>query len=184
MPRRIRFPRFDGVHPLLRLWKANSDSLHFSAHRERGAFGKGAVNVYCHHFSLARDDFGVATGHLAAALGDDPTAAASEHARGLERLLRLAERRGHGERLIAWFEESGFADRLAPVHAAFVAYVRGGAGAARRQSRSQAAGPDPLRPARRATPLSAIEGAKSGACEARAGKAAQVTPLNWPATGS
>ncbi|HYG47308.1 MAG TPA: AAA family ATPase [Allosphingosinicella sp.] len=75
--------------------------------------------------ALASDDFEVATGHLAAALGDDPTAAASEHARDFERLLRLAERRGHGERLIAWFEESGLADRLAPVHAAFVAYVRG-----------------------------------------------------------
>jgi hypothetical protein len=35
------------------------------------------------------------------------------------------ERRGLGERPIAWFEESGFADRLAPVHAAFVASVRG-----------------------------------------------------------
>lgn len=75
--------------------------------------------------ALASDDFGVAAGHLSAALGDDPLAAASEYARDLERLLRLAERRGHGERLIAWFEENGFADRLAPVHAAFVAYVRG-----------------------------------------------------------
>jgi tetratricopeptide (TPR) repeat protein len=75
--------------------------------------------------ALASDDFGVATRHLAAALGDDPLAAASEHERDLERLLRLAERRGHGERLIAWFEESGFADRLAPVHAAFIGYVRG-----------------------------------------------------------
>ncbi|HEV2747706.1 MAG TPA: helix-turn-helix domain-containing protein [Allosphingosinicella sp.] len=75
--------------------------------------------------ALASDDFGVAAGHLAAALGDDPPAAASEQSSDLERLLRLAERRGHGERLIAWFEESGFADRLAPVHAAFVAYVRG-----------------------------------------------------------
>jgi tetratricopeptide (TPR) repeat protein len=75
--------------------------------------------------AVACDDFGVATGHLAAAFGDDPAAAASEHSGDLERLLRLAERRGHGERLIAWFEESGFADRLAPVHAAFVAYVRG-----------------------------------------------------------
>jgi hypothetical protein len=75
--------------------------------------------------ALASDDFGVATRHLAEALGHDPAAAASEHSRELERLLRLAERRGHGERLIAWFEESGFADRLAPVYAAFVAYVRG-----------------------------------------------------------
>jgi tetratricopeptide (TPR) repeat protein len=75
--------------------------------------------------ALGSEDFGVARGDLAAALGNDPPAAASEHARDLERLLRLAERRGHGERLIAWFEESSFADRLAPVYAAFVAYVRG-----------------------------------------------------------
>jgi tetratricopeptide (TPR) repeat protein len=75
--------------------------------------------------ALSSDDLGVATRYLAAALGDDPGAAASEHSDDLERLLRLAEARGHGERLIAWFEESGFADRLAPVHAAFVAYVRG-----------------------------------------------------------
>lgn len=75
--------------------------------------------------ALASDDFGIATGHLAEALSGDPPAAVSEHSRDLERLLRLAERRGHGERLIAWFEESGLADRLAPVQAAFVAYVRG-----------------------------------------------------------
>jgi len=75
--------------------------------------------------ALASDDFGVATGHLAAALGDDPAGVASEWMGDLERLLRLAQRRGHGEQLIAWFEESGFADRLAPIHAAFVAYVRG-----------------------------------------------------------
>ncbi|TMJ16184.1 MAG: hypothetical protein E6G94_04705 [Alphaproteobacteria bacterium] len=75
--------------------------------------------------ALASDDPGVAAGHLVAALGDDPAEAVSEYVRDLERLLRLAEQRGHGERLIAWFEESGLADRLAPVHAAFVAYVRG-----------------------------------------------------------
>jgi tetratricopeptide (TPR) repeat protein len=75
--------------------------------------------------ALTSDDFGVASRHLTAALGDDPTSAVSEQARNLERVLRLAERRGHGERLINWFEESGFADRLAPVHAAFIAYVRG-----------------------------------------------------------
>jgi Flp pilus assembly protein TadD/DNA-binding transcriptional ArsR family regulator len=40
-------------------------------------------------------------------------------------LLRLSHQRGHGEWLIARFQESGAADRQAPLHAAFVALVRG-----------------------------------------------------------
>jgi hypothetical protein len=39
------------------------------------------------------------------------------------RLLRLAESRGYGERLIAWLEATGNADRIAPIYVAFKAYV-------------------------------------------------------------
>ena len=39
--------------------------------------------------------------------------------------MRLAERHGHGEKLIAWFETSGNAERYAPAYNAFVAFVRG-----------------------------------------------------------
>lgn len=76
-------------------------------------------------FELAQDNFGAAARHLDAALGLDPSALAGSCFVDLLRLLRLFERRGYGERLIAWFDETGHADRHAPVHAAFVAHVRG-----------------------------------------------------------
>jgi tetratricopeptide (TPR) repeat protein len=75
-------------------------------------------------FALARDNLGTALEHLATALdaGLD-----REHGsiHDLLPFLRLAEARGYGDKLIAWFETSGNADRYAPVHAAFVAYVKG-----------------------------------------------------------
>lgn len=76
-------------------------------------------------FALARDNLGTALEHLGQALaaGLDRGARGSVH--DLLPFLRLAETRGHGDKLIDWFETSGAADRYAPVHAALVAYVRG-----------------------------------------------------------
>ncbi|HEV7371597.1 winged helix-turn-helix domain-containing protein [Arenibaculum sp.] len=72
---------------------------------------------------LAEDNFGAAARHLGDVLdlggsGPFPTD-------DLLYLLGLFEARGYGERLIAWFEQTGRSDRHAPLHAAFVAHVRG-----------------------------------------------------------
>ena len=72
---------------------------------------------------LARDNFGAATEALREALGRETVA--SDWVDDLLRLLRLAEARGHGEKLIGWFASAGFDVAYAPIHAAFVAYVRG-----------------------------------------------------------
>jgi tetratricopeptide (TPR) repeat protein len=73
---------------------------------------------------LAEDNFGSATDDLASVLGSDLHQGEMDFADDLLRLLRLAERKGYGERLIAWFEKTGFADRVAPTYVAFKAYVR------------------------------------------------------------
>lgn len=41
------------------------------------------------------------------------------------RILKLAEQRGHGEKLLAWLDESGVGERYWPLRAAFEAYVYG-----------------------------------------------------------
>ncbi len=74
---------------------------------------------------LAQDNFGTATAHLTAALDGGLEHEGMTFSDDLERLLRLAEQTGYGERLLGWFEASGAADRVAPVYAAFKAYVRG-----------------------------------------------------------
>ena len=73
---------------------------------------------------LAEDNFGSATDDLAPALGGDLDRGTWDFSDDLNRLLRLAENKGYGERLIAWFENTGLADRVAPVYVAFKAYVR------------------------------------------------------------
>lgn len=73
---------------------------------------------------LVRDNFGLATDHLAAALDRELKVREIDFTDDFDRLLRLAESRGYGERLLAWFEETAFADRFAPVYVAFQAYVR------------------------------------------------------------
>ncbi|WP_298367862.1 hypothetical protein [Azospirillum sp.] len=74
---------------------------------------------------LAQDNFGTATAHLTAALDGGLEHGTMDFSDDLERLLRLADQTGYGERLLGWFEASGAADRVAPVYAAFKAYVRG-----------------------------------------------------------
>ena len=74
---------------------------------------------------IGADNFGAATEYLDGALVADPEALATTFFNDLLRLLRLAATRAYGEKLITWFHESGYAQREAPVYAAFVAFVRG-----------------------------------------------------------
>jgi tetratricopeptide (TPR) repeat protein len=73
---------------------------------------------------IGRDNFGAAAQILGSALAQSPDSG-FDFSGDLPRLLRLIEARGYGEWLIGWFGETGHAERLAPVYAAFVAYVRG-----------------------------------------------------------
>jgi len=74
---------------------------------------------------LVQDNLGNAFDHLATALAVGLEEGTSAFFEDLIWLLRIGTDRGHGERLIAWFESSGNHDRYAPIHAALVAYVRG-----------------------------------------------------------
>ncbi len=75
--------------------------------------------------ALAGDNFGTAMAQLDRALGHGLDSDGRSFLNDLLRLLRLARARGYGEKLIGWLEESGHAERYAPVHAAFVAFVHG-----------------------------------------------------------
>jgi tetratricopeptide (TPR) repeat protein len=74
---------------------------------------------------LARDNFGLAMDHLGAVLTGGLETGSFDFTIGLYRLVRLAERKGYGERLVGWLEETGLADQLAPLYVAVKAYVRG-----------------------------------------------------------
>lgn len=76
---------------------------------------------------LASENLGASLARLGEAL-DKGFAASQDDFDYFEDLLwylRIAAKRGNGERLIAWFTESGQADRYAPLYGAFVAHVRG-----------------------------------------------------------
>jgi hypothetical protein len=55
----------------------------------------------------------------------DGSAAKPSNATRLLRLLRLFAKHGAGERLLAWLDETGHGERIAPVRAAFDAYLHG-----------------------------------------------------------
>lgn len=125
---------FWGNSPVARskiVWTRIMTGQWSAAQEERAALGDGdaaALALIDAGIAFAADNFGVATGHLDAALADgleedgaDPFGTFDD----LLRVLRLAEMRGYGEKLIGWFGDSGHADRYAPVFAAFVALVRG-----------------------------------------------------------
>ncbi|MDO6962948.1 tetratricopeptide repeat protein [Rhizobium alvei] len=90
--------------------------------RELPSGGAGLLDA---GLELAQENFGSATTHLAAVLEKDLVQEGWDFADDFERLLKLAERKGFGERLLIWMEETGFADRVAPIYAAFSAYIRG-----------------------------------------------------------
>jgi tetratricopeptide (TPR) repeat protein len=72
-----------------------------------------------------QDNLGSGTVALGSVLDQGLEEGGSIHFEDLLWLLRIAADRGHGERLIEWFNESGHGDRYLPIFAAFVAYVRG-----------------------------------------------------------
>ena len=97
------------------------------ARRERGELndlptvGLALLNA---GIDLASDNFGSATDNLAIVLDSDLKVGNMNFNDDLERLLRLAQHKSYGDRLLGWFEQTGFADRLAPLYVAFKAYVR------------------------------------------------------------
>ena len=74
--------------------------------------------------ALALDNFGEATQALAVVLAGNP-ATLSVHRSNLLRVLRLAAARSYGDKLLAWLDEQGYADRYWPLRAAFDAYLHG-----------------------------------------------------------
>jgi hypothetical protein len=74
---------------------------------------------------LARDNFGSSTMALTRFLDDALALGDARFSLNFARLLRLAGIRGYGERLLAWLEETGLAERVAPFYAAYQAYIRG-----------------------------------------------------------
>jgi Flp pilus assembly protein TadD len=75
--------------------------------------------------ALGRDNLGDAFEALRAALDTGLDSATSPFFDDLLRLLRLAAGRGHGERMLAWWRTEGLAERYAPIHAAFTAFLKG-----------------------------------------------------------
>ncbi|NKN37420.1 hypothetical protein HFC70_13765 [Agrobacterium sp. a22-2] len=75
--------------------------------------------------ALSAENIGDALAHVEAALTGDLESGIWDFQDDQLRLLRFAEAHSYGERLIEWFDQSGFADRFAPLYAAFKAYVRG-----------------------------------------------------------
>lgn len=74
---------------------------------------------------LARGNFGLAMNHVEMALNAPDSEGRFYFNNDCSRLLRVAVKSGFGERLLHWFEETGLAERLAPLYAAFRALVLG-----------------------------------------------------------
>ena len=71
------------------------------------------------------DNIGDGIDAFAAAINSNADELFSSHFDDLLRDLKLAEQRGHGGKLLAWFDESGVGERYWPLRAAFEAYVYG-----------------------------------------------------------
>jgi len=98
------------------------DAIHLkSSLEELPAHGRALIDA---GIELINDNFGFATGYLEAALGGGLETGNMDFTDDLDRLLRIAGSKGYGERLIAWFEKTGFAERIAPIYVAFKAFVR------------------------------------------------------------
>ena len=89
--------------------------------RDLPAYGLALLDA---GIKLTEDNFGSATDDLATALGGDLDRGTWGFSNDLNRLLRPADNKGYGERLIAWFENTGFTDHVAPVNVALKAYVQ------------------------------------------------------------
>lgn len=75
--------------------------------------------------AIAKDNFGEAKDSLAKVLEENHPELFTVYNDDLLRLLRLAKKRGHGERLIAFLQESGLSERYWPLYAAFDAFLHG-----------------------------------------------------------
>ncbi len=75
--------------------------------------------------AVSEDNFGLATEAFALVLTGGLDQGEWSFEDDLNRLFWLIERKGYGERLISWFEETGFAEQVAPIYVALKAYIRG-----------------------------------------------------------
>jgi tetratricopeptide (TPR) repeat protein len=71
------------------------------------------------------DNIGDGINAFAAAINSNADELFSNFFDDMLRVLKLAEQRGRGEKLLAWFDESGVGERYWPLRAAFEAYVYG-----------------------------------------------------------
>jgi tetratricopeptide (TPR) repeat protein len=86
------------------------------------AHGRALLQAFA---ALAQDNFGAATEALQQALESDHAELFSFYLDDLLRNLRLAAKKGYGEKLLAWLEASGMADKYWPLYTAFDAYLHG-----------------------------------------------------------
>lgn len=75
--------------------------------------------------ALRHDNFGEATTAFQEALENGHPELYSTYFGDLLRVLRLAAKKNYGDKLLAWLDESGLADRYWPLRAAFDAYLHG-----------------------------------------------------------
>jgi hypothetical protein len=75
--------------------------------------------------ALAMDNFGEASLILETLFKEDKQTELNPASRDVLRLLCLAAARGYGDKLLAWLDEQGYADRYWPLRAAFDAYLHG-----------------------------------------------------------
>ncbi|MEI7868605.1 MAG: tetratricopeptide repeat protein [Candidatus Methylumidiphilus sp.] len=86
------------------------------------AHGGGLLRAY-RAFTL--DNIGDGINAFAEAINSNADELFINHFDDMLRVLKLAEQRGYGEKLLAWFDESGVGERYWPLRAAFEAYVYG-----------------------------------------------------------
>lgn len=74
---------------------------------------------------MTNDNFGEASEALEAAFSTDVGKLFDTYRGFVLLVLRLAARRGLGDKLLAWLDERGLGDRYWPLRAAFDAYLHG-----------------------------------------------------------
>lgn len=75
--------------------------------------------------ALARDNFGDASDLLKVVFSSDVRSVFDDYQGFVLLILRLAARRGMGDKLLAWLDDQGLSDRYWPLRAAFDAYLHG-----------------------------------------------------------
>lgn len=75
--------------------------------------------------ALTKDNFGAAIAALQEALDGEHPQLHLDYFDDMLRVLHLAAKKNYGDKLLAWLDESGLADRYWPLRAAFDAYLHG-----------------------------------------------------------